>query len=146
MEYLNPRAAKVVALQKPTDEERGQWYFQRYVEHLPSTGNIALFDRSWYNRGGVEPVMGFCTKSKYDQFMKDAPAFEKMLVESGTKVVKFYFSVSKTEQAKKVLLPKTQIGLSKPFRQRSMLIRVIRQLKIGLIMLLKLLKLSRQKK
>lgn len=101
MEYLNPRAAKVVALQKPTDEEKGQWYFQRYVEHLPSTGNMALFDRSWYNRGGVEPVMGFCTKGKYDQFMKDAPAFEKMLVESGTKLVKFYFSVSKTEQAKR---------------------------------------------
>lgn len=101
MEYLNPRGAKVVALEKPNDMEKSQWYFQRYVHYLPSAGQMTFFDRSWYNRGGVEPVMGFVTKDKYEQFMKDAPQFENMLVDSGIKVIKFYFSVTKDEQAKR---------------------------------------------
>ncbi|MDA9129152.1 polyphosphate kinase 2 [Candidatus Gracilibacteria bacterium] len=101
MEYLNPRAAKVVALQKPTEEEQSQWYFQRYVKHLPNGGEMALFDRSWYNRGGVEPVMGFVNKQKYEKFMKDAPKFEEMLIDSGVKVIKLYYSVSKAEQAER---------------------------------------------
>ncbi|PID86300.1 polyphosphate kinase 2 [Candidatus Gracilibacteria bacterium] len=100
-EYLNPRGAKVVALNKPTDKERTEWYFQRYVNHLPSGGEIAFFDRSWYNRGGVEPVMGFVSKSSYEQFLEDAPKFERMLTKSGIKIIKFYFSVSKEEQAKR---------------------------------------------
>jgi len=99
MEYLNPRAAKVVALQKPTEEEKGQWYFQRYLKHLPGSGEIAMFDRSWYNRGGVEPVMGFVNKKNYDKFMDDAPKLEEMLIESGVKIIKLYYSVSKAEQA-----------------------------------------------
>ncbi len=101
MEYLNPRWAKIVALNKPTDIEKTQWYFQRYVTHLPSAGQIKFFDRSWYNRAGVEPVMGFCTRWEYEQFLSDVPKFEKMLVDSGIKLVKFYFSVSKGEQAKR---------------------------------------------
>ena len=101
MEHLNPRAAKVVALAKPTEEEQGQWYFQRYIKHLPNAWEMALFDRSWYNRAWVEPVMWFCTKDQYEQFIKDVPIFEKMLIENGIKVIKFYFSVSKSEQAKR---------------------------------------------
>jgi len=100
-EYLNPRWAKVVALEKPTDLEKTQWYFQRYIKYLPAWWEIAFFDRSWYNRWGVEPVMGFVSKEKYEQFHKDVPHFEKMLVDSGIKLVKFYFSVSKSEQAKR---------------------------------------------
>jgi len=100
-EHLNPRGARVVALEKPTDKERSQWYFQRYVEHLPSAGEIVLFDRSWYNRAMVEPVMGFCTEREHHKFLKDAPVFEKMLVEEGIQIFKFYFSVSKKEQAKR---------------------------------------------
>jgi len=99
MEYLNPRAAKVVALQKPTDEEKGQWYFQRYLKHLPGAWEMALFDRSWYNRGWVEPVMGFVNKKNYEKFMDDAPKLEEMLIESGIKIIKLYYSVSKSEQA-----------------------------------------------
>ena len=99
MEYLNPRAAKVVALQKPTEEEQSQWYFQRYLKHLPNGGEMALFDRSWYNRGGVEPVMGFVNKKNYEKFMDDAPKLEEMLIESGVKIIKLYYSVSKSEQA-----------------------------------------------
>ena len=79
-EHLNPRGARIVALEKPSDVEKTQWYFQRYVQHLPSAGEIVLFDRSWYNRAGVEPVMGFCTKEQHEQFLKDVPEFEKMLV------------------------------------------------------------------
>lgn len=97
-EHLNPRGARVVALVKPTDREQGQWYFQRYVYHLPTTGEIAFFDRSWYNRAGVERVMGFCTPTQYTEFLKQAPAFEKMLVNDGIHVVKFWFSVSRAEQ------------------------------------------------
>ena len=98
MEHLNPRAARVVALTTPTQDERGQWYFQRYVRHLPTAGEIVLFDRSWYNRAGVERVMGFCTDSEYDTFMRQAPSFERMLVESGTTVTKLWFSVTQQEQ------------------------------------------------
>ncbi|MCW8895624.1 polyphosphate kinase 2 [Sulfurimonas sp.] len=100
-EHLNPRGARVVALEKPSDMERSQWYFQRYVEHLPSAGEIVLFDRSWYNRAMVEPVMGFCTEREHHKFLKDAPEFEKMIVDEDIKIFKFYFSVSKKEQAKR---------------------------------------------
>ncbi len=100
MESLNPRSAKVVALMKPTDIEKGQWYFERYIAHLPNAGEMVFFDRSWYNRAGVEPVMGFVGKTDYEKFMKDVPELEKMLVKSaGIRIVKFYFSVSKSEQA-----------------------------------------------
>ena len=101
MEHLNPRLAKVIALNKPTEEEQSQWYFQRYVKNLPNGWEISLFDRSWYNRAWVEPVMWFCTRDEYEQFIKDVVDFEKMLVDSGTKIIKFYFSVWKTEQAKR---------------------------------------------
>ncbi len=101
IEHLNPRWARVVALPKPTDIEKTQWYFQRYVNHLPSWWEIVFFDRSWYNRAWVEPVMWFCTKDEYEQFIKDVPKFEEMLVKSWIKIIKFYFSVSKAEQAKR---------------------------------------------
>lgn len=97
-EHLNPRTSRVVALSKPSDRERGQWYFQRYVQHLPTSGEIVMFDRSWYNRANVERVMGFCTEEEYETFMAQAPAFEKMLVDSGIHLTKFWFSVSRTEQ------------------------------------------------
>ncbi|QIQ06409.1 polyphosphate kinase 2 [Streptomyces liangshanensis] len=97
-ERLNPRGARVVALEKPTEREAGQWYFQRYVAHLPSAGEIVFFDRSWYNRAGVERVMGFCTPAEYRQFLQQAPLFERMLTEDGVLLVKFWFSVSRTEQ------------------------------------------------
>jgi len=98
MEHLNPRGARVVALEKPTDAERGQWYFQRYVQHLPTRGEIVLFDRSWYNRAGVERVMGFCSPHEYEEFMRQAPEFERNLVRSGLHLFKFWFSVSRKEQ------------------------------------------------
>ncbi|MEV6265022.1 polyphosphate kinase 2 [Streptomyces sp. NPDC051784] len=97
-ERLNPRGARIVALDKPTDRERGQWYFQRYVAHLPAPGEIVFFDRSWYNRAGVERVMGFCTQPEYELFLRQCPAFERMLVDDGVVVVKFWFSVSRAEQ------------------------------------------------
>jgi polyphosphate kinase len=97
-EHLNPRGARVVALEKPTETERTQWYFQRYVTHLPSAGEIVMFDRSWYNRAGVERVMGFCTSGEYLEFMREAPEFERMLVNSGLFLTKFWFSVTRTEQ------------------------------------------------
>ncbi|MEA3553555.1 MAG: polyphosphate kinase 2 [Campylobacterota bacterium] len=97
-EHLNPRGARVVALEKPSDTEKSQWYFQRYSQHLPSAGEIVLFDRSWYNRGGVEPVMGFCTSEEHHEFLREVPQFEDMLVKSGIIILKFYFSVSKKEQ------------------------------------------------
>ncbi|MEU5277085.1 polyphosphate kinase 2 [Streptomyces asoensis] len=97
-ERLNPRGAKIVALGKPTDREKGQWYFQRYVDHLPAPGEIVFFDRSWYNRAGVERVMGFCTQRQYELFLKQCPLFEEMLVEDGVILVKFWFSVSRAEQ------------------------------------------------
>jgi polyphosphate kinase 2 len=97
-EHLNPRGARVVALEKPTERERTQWYFQRYIEHLPAAGEIVLFDRSWYNRAGVERVMGFCTPAEYMEFMREAPDLERMLVRSGIHLIKFWFSVSRGEQ------------------------------------------------
>jgi len=97
-EYLNPRGARIVALNKPSDIERSQWYFQRYVTHLPAGGEIVLFDRSWYNRAGVERVMQFCTKEQYDVFMHHAPMFESQLVESDTILIKFWFDVSREVQ------------------------------------------------
>ena len=100
-EHINPRGARVVALDKPSDIERTQWYFQRYTHHLPSAGEIVLFDRSWYNRGGVEPVMGFCTQEEHKEFLHEVPEFERMLVNSDTLIFKFYFSVSKKEQARR---------------------------------------------
>ncbi len=100
-EHLNPRGARVVALEKPSDIEKTQWYFQRYTKHLPSAGEIVLFDRSWYNRGGVEPVMGFCSTEEHHEFLREVPEFEKMLVKSGIVLMKFYFSVSKKEQARR---------------------------------------------
>jgi polyphosphate kinase 2 len=98
MEHLNPRSARVVALEKPTEREQTQWYFQRYVNHLPAGGEIVLFDRSWYNRAGVEKVMGFCTAEQYAEFMEQTPLFEKMLVDDGISLTKFWFSVSPAEQ------------------------------------------------
>jgi len=100
-EYLNPRVARIVALPMPTDRQRGQWYFQRYVEHLPSTGEIVLMDRSWYNRAGVERVMGYCTSDEYRRFLHQAPLFERMLVEDGILLVKYWFSVSDLEQERR---------------------------------------------
>ncbi len=100
-EPLNPRSTRVVALAAPTERERTQWYFQRYVAHLPAAGETVLFDRSWYNRAGVERVMGFCTDAEYEQFMHDCPLFEQMLVDSGITLVKYWFSVSDTEQEKR---------------------------------------------
>ncbi|MGE5337805.1 MAG: polyphosphate kinase 2, partial [Gemmatimonadota bacterium] len=101
MEHLNPRGARVVALEKPSEVERGQWYFQRYVQHLPTAGEIVMFDRSWYNRAGVEKVMGFCTPEEYEEFMRQAPVFEKNLAKSGTHLIKFWFSVSRAEQRRR---------------------------------------------
>lgn len=98
MEHLNPRGARVVALEKPSARESTQWYFQRYVQHLPAAGEIVLFDRSWYNRAGVERVMGFCTDEQYSRFLHQAPLFEQMLVDEGISLVKLWFSVSTLEQ------------------------------------------------
>jgi polyphosphate kinase 2 len=98
---LHPRAARVVALPAPTEVERGQWYFQRYVAHLPTRGQMVLFDRSWYNRAGVERVMGFCTDEEYAEFLRSCPEFERMLVRSGIVLVKYWFSVSDGEQEKR---------------------------------------------
>ncbi|EPD31110.1 polyphosphate kinase 2 [Gleimia europaea] len=97
-QYLNPRHARVVALPKPTERESTQWYFQRYVQHLPSAGEIVIFDRSWYNRAGVERVMGFCSPEEYHRFLRQAPEFERMLVDDGIRVIKYWFSVSADEQ------------------------------------------------
>lgn len=101
MEHLNPRGARLVALEKPTDTERGQWYFQRYVQHLPTSGEIVMFDRSWYNRAGVERVMGFCNEHEYQEFIRQAPLFERQLVSSGVHLIKFWFSVSAKEQRRR---------------------------------------------
>jgi polyphosphate kinase 2 len=102
IENLNPRNYRVVALGKPTDEEQGQWYFQRYIRHLPNRGEIVLFDRSWYNRAGVERVMGFCTESQTMAFLQTAPALEGMLIDSGVHLVKLWFSVSRKEQRQRL--------------------------------------------
>ena len=100
-EYLNPRIARVVALPAPTEREQTQWYFQRYIEHLPTHGEIVLFDRSWYNRAMVEPVMGFCTHAEHKDFLRQVPKFEELLVSAGIILFKFYFSVSKEEQKRR---------------------------------------------
>jgi polyphosphate kinase 2 len=100
-EHLNPRAMRTVALPKPSDEERGQWYFQRYIRQLPNRGEIVFFDRSWYNRAVVEPVMGFCNKKEHQRFLQQVPEFEHMLYEDGVTIIKFWFSISKEEQAKR---------------------------------------------
>jgi polyphosphate kinase 2 len=101
MEHLNPRGARVVALEKPTEMERGQWYFQRYIQHLPTRGEIVLFDRSWYNRAGVERVMNFCTGDEYAEFMRQCPEFERNLTHSDVHLIKFWFSVSRSEQRRR---------------------------------------------
>ncbi|MCK0179613.1 polyphosphate kinase 2 [Flavobacteriaceae bacterium S0862] len=100
-EHLNPRSMRVVALTKPTDVEKGQWYFRRYIKELPNPGEIVLFDRSWYNRAVVEPVMGFCDDEEYNKFMVQVPEFEHMLYEDGVEIIKFWFSISKEEQVKR---------------------------------------------
>ncbi len=105
--FLNPRGARVTALSKPSDTETSQWYFQRYVPHLPSAGELVLFDRSWYNRAMVEPVMGYCTDEQHKRFLKDVPLFEELLVKDGIKLFKFYFSVSKDVQAHRFEARKT---------------------------------------
>ncbi|WP_347123236.1 polyphosphate kinase 2 [Microbacterium sp. SY138] len=101
MEHLNPRGARVVALDKPSDVERTQWYFQRYVAHLPSGGEIVLMDRSWYNRAGVERVMGYCSSAEYEEFIQTAPEFERMLVGSGIRLIKLWFSIGEAEQRRR---------------------------------------------
>lgn len=106
-EHLNPREARVVALNKPTDEERGQWFFQRYVKHLPTSGEIVLYDRSWYNRAGVERVMSFCEPGEYLEFMRQTPEFERMLVRSDIKLFKYWFSVTRDEQSRRFEARKT---------------------------------------
>ncbi|MYD92438.1 MAG: polyphosphate kinase 2 [Chloroflexi bacterium] len=103
MEHLNPRGATVVALPAPTERERGQWYFQRYVQHLPTNGEIVFFDRSWYNRAVVEPVMGFCTPAETVRFLRDTVLFEEMLINEGLRLFKFWFSVSQEEQLRRVM-------------------------------------------
>ncbi len=100
--YLNPRWYRIVALSKPTEIERGQWFFQRYIEHLPDPGQIAFFDRSWYNRAVVEPVMGFCTPEQYNRFINEVTQIEKILVEDGIKIIKFWFSIDNKEQQKRL--------------------------------------------
>jgi polyphosphate kinase len=97
-EYMNPRSARIVALPKPTERERGQWYYQRYVEHLPSAGEFVMFDRSWYNRAGVEPVMGFCTPDEHAHFLAETPDFERMLVKSGIYLFKFWLDIGRAKQ------------------------------------------------
>jgi len=104
MEHLNPRYARTVALTKPSDREQSEWYFQRYVQHLPAAGEMVLFDRSWYNRAGVERVMGFAEPEQYEQFMGQAPLFERMLVDSGISVTKYWFSVTQSEQRTRFII------------------------------------------
>ena len=111
-EYLNPRNARIVALPAPTERQRGQWYFQRYIEHLPAAGEIVLMDRSWYNRAGVERVMGFCTTDEYRRFLHQAPIFERLLVEDGILLFKYWFSVSDVEQERRF-----QSRLTDPMRR-----------------------------
>ena len=107
MEHLNPRGARIVALEKPSDRERSQWYFQRYINHLPALGEIVFFDRSWYNRAGVERVMGFCTPNEYLEFMRQCPELERMFVRSGVRLFKFWFSVTREEQRRRFFARET---------------------------------------
>jgi len=101
-EHLNPRGAPVIALEKPSEREKGQWYFQRYIQHLPTSGEMVFLDRSWYNRAGVERVMGFCTPHEYLEFMRQCPDLERMITRSGTKLIKFWFSISRNEQFRRL--------------------------------------------
>ena len=101
-EYMSPRQTRVIALPKPSERESSQWYFQRYVPYLPAAGETIIFNRSWYNRGGVEPVMAFCTPAQHEQFLKDAPRFERMLTDSGVLLIKFWFDISRAEQAERL--------------------------------------------
>jgi len=127
MQYLNPRAARVVALPQPSEREKGQWYFQRYIERLPTSGEIVLMDRSWYNRAGVERVMGYCTDEQYELFMAQAPTVEKMLVDDGIVLIKYWFSVSDKEQQRRFKSrrndPMRQWKLSETDLQSSILAR-----------------------
>ncbi|MEZ5849911.1 MAG: polyphosphate kinase 2 [Hyphomicrobiaceae bacterium] len=107
MEHLNPRGARVIALEKPSERERSQWYFQRYIEHLPAAGEIVFFDRSWYNRAGVERVMGFCSPNEYLEFMRQCPELERMLVRSGIRLFKYWFSVTREEQRRRFMSRKS---------------------------------------
>ncbi|QYZ71317.1 polyphosphate kinase 2 [Neotabrizicola shimadae] len=107
MEHLNPRYARTVALTKPSDVEKGQWFFQRYIAHLPTAGEMVFYDRSWYNRAGVERVMGFCSPSEYLEFMRQAPEFERMLVRSGIRLYKYWFSVTRDEQRRRFIARET---------------------------------------
>ena len=122
-EYLNPRVARIVALPAPTERQRGEWYFQRYVQHLPAAGEIVLMDRSWYNRAGVEHVMGFCTPAEYKRFMAQCPVFERLLVEDGILMFKYWFSISHAEQERRFKSrlddPMRQWKLSPMDRERS---------------------------
>src|SRR6266498_3586341 len=111
-EFLNPRVARIVALPAPGERQRSEWYFQRYVEHLPAAGEMVLFDRSWYNRAGVERVMGFCTEDEYREFLRSCPEFERMLIRSGINLIKYWFSVSDAEQERRF-----QDRLSDPTRR-----------------------------
>ena len=107
MEHLNPRSARVVALNKPTPEEKGQWFFQRYIQHLPTSGEMVFYDRSWYNRAGVERVMGFCEPNEYLEFMREAPELERMFVRFGLRLYKYWFSVTQDEQKRRFLSRET---------------------------------------
>ncbi len=107
MEHLNPRYARVVALTKPSDKEKGEWFFQRYIAHLPTAGEMVFYDRSWYNRAGVERVMGFCRPDEYLEFMRQAPELERMLVRSGIRLFKYWFSVTREEQARRFIARET---------------------------------------
>ena len=107
MEHLNPRYARVCALTKPSDVEKGQWFFQRYIAHLPTAGEMVFYDRSWYNRAGVERVMGFCSPAEYLEFMREVPELERMLVRSGIRLYKYWFSVTREEQRKRFLARET---------------------------------------
>ena len=109
-EHLNPRGATVVALARPSERQQTQWYFQRYVPHLPAAGEIVMFDRSWYNRAGVERVMGFCTDPEYSEFMREVPEFERMLVRSGLHLTKFWFSVTRSEQRTRFIIRRIEPG------------------------------------
>ena len=122
-EYLNPRVARIVALPAPTERQRGQWYFQRYVEQLPAAGEIALFDRSWYNRAGVERVMGYCTPEEYQRFLHQCPTFERMLVEDGVLLRKYWFSVSDEEQERRFVKRLSDPLTAWKFSQNDLLTR-----------------------
>lgn len=117
-EYMSPRQTRVVALPKPSDRETSQWYFQRYVPHLPAAGETVIFNRSWYNRGGVEPVMGYCTPEQYAQFMTDAPRFERMLTDDGVILIKIWLDISRQEQAKR--LKERRVDPLKQFKLSSL--------------------------